>query len=85
MRKNFWLNFLLICVGIVLGAMVSELTAGIPLLSWLSYGLDFGTEAPFILNLNVLRLTIGLSVNISVSTVLFVCLSLILGRIILKD
>ena len=85
MRKNFWLNFLLICVGIVLGAMVSELTAGIPLLSWLSYGLNFGTEAPFILNLNVLRLTIGLSVNISVSTVLFVCLSLILGRIILKD
>ncbi|MBR4000561.1 MAG: DUF4321 domain-containing protein [Clostridia bacterium] len=84
MKKNFWLNFFLICVGIVLGAMVSEMTAGIPVLSWLSYGLDFGTETPIILDLNVLRLTMGLSVNISVSTIIFVSLSLLLGRILVK-
>jgi len=84
MKKNFWLNFFLICVGIVLGAMVSEMTAEIPVLSWLSYGLDFGTETPLVLDLNVLRLTVGLSVNISVSTILFVSLSLLLGRILVK-
>lgn len=84
MKKNFWLNFFLICVGIVLGAMVSEMTAGIPFLSWLSYGLDFGTESPIVLDLNVLRLTVGLSINISVSTIIFVSLSLLLGKIIVK-
>ena len=84
MKKNFWLNFFLICVGIVLGAMVSEMTAGIPFLSWLSYGLDFGTENPIILDLNVLRLTLGLSINITVSTIIFVSLSLLLGKIIVK-
>ena len=85
MKKNFWLNFFLICIGIVIGAMVSEMTADLPMLSWLSYGLDFGTESPLILNLNVLRLTVGLSVKISVSTILFVSLSLLLGRIIVKE
>ena len=85
MKKNFWLNFFLICVGIVLGAMVSEMTSGIPMLSWLSYGLDFGTESPLVLDLNVLRLTVGLSVNISVSTIIFVSLSLFLGRILVKN
>lgn len=85
MKKTFWLNFFLICVGIVLGAMVSEMTSGISILSWLSYGLDFGTESPLVLDLNVLRLTVGLSVNISVSTILFVSLSLLLGRILVKN
>ena len=85
MKKNFWLNFFLICVGVVLGAMFSDMTAGIPFLSWLSYGLDFGTESPLIIDLNVLRLTVGLSVNITVSTIIFVSLSLILGRILVKN
>lgn len=85
MRKNFWLNFFLICTGIVVGAMVAEMTAGVPVLSWLSYGLDFGTETPFVLNLNVLRLTVGISVKITISTIIFTALSLVLGRVILKD
>lgn len=84
MRKNFWLNFFLICAGIVVGAMVAEMTAGIPLLSWLSYGLDFGTESPLVLDLNVLRLTVGISFKITISTIIFVALSLILGRLIVR-
>lgn len=85
MHKGFWLNFFLICTGIVVGAMVAEMTVGIPYLSWLSYGLDFGTETPLVLNLNVLRLTVGVSVKITISTILFVALSLILGRIIVRN
>lgn len=85
MKKSFWLNFFLICAGIVIGAMLAEITAGVPFLSWLSYGLDFGTEAPLILDLNVLRLSVGLSVNITISTIVCVALSLILGRMIVKS
>lgn len=84
MRKNFWLNFFLICVGIVIGSMVAELTAGIGALSWLSYGLDFGLTSPFVLDMSVFHLTLGISVKITVSSIIFVALSLVLGRLIAK-
>jgi len=82
MSKSFWLNLFLIVVGIVVGTMVSEMTADIPALSWLSYGLDFGTKSPVVLDLNAVTLTLGVSLKITVSTAAFVALSLILGRYI---
>jgi len=82
MSKSFWLNLFLIVVGIVVGTMVSEMTADIPALSWLSYGLDFGTKSPVVLDLNAVTLTLGVSLKITVSTAVFVALSLILGRYI---
>jgi len=85
MRRGFWLNFFLICVGIVVGSMAAEITAGMPVLEWLSYGLDFGTASPFVLDLHVFRLTLGLSVKITVSHILFVALSIVLGRLIAKN
>lgn len=84
MKKNFWLNFFLVLCGIVIGSIVAEMTAGIYGLSWLSYGLDFGTTAPFSLNLNVLSLTLGVSIKITISTIIFVALSLLLGKLIIK-
>ncbi len=81
---KFWLNVFLVCIGVVIGAMVSEMTAGIPLLSWLSYGLSFGTAAPFVLDLNVVQLTFGINLHLTVSTVIFVALSLVLGKLILR-
>ena len=84
MKKGFWLNFFLICVGIVTGSMVAEMTSGIQALSWLSYGLDFGMKSPLVLDLNVLELTLGLSVRITIATIIFTVLSLLLGRLIIR-
>ncbi len=81
---KFWLTIFLICVGVVVGSMMAEITAGVPYLGWLSYGLTFGTDSPLVLNLNVLRLTFGINVKLTVSTLIFVALSLILGRLIDK-
>ena len=36
--KNNWALFLFLLAGIVIGGFISELTAGIPALGWLSYG-----------------------------------------------
>ena len=85
MRKTFWLYLFFILVGIVTGSMVMEITAGVPWLTWLTYGLDFGTPSPFVLDLQVLRLTLGATVNITISHVIFVVLSILLGRVILQD
>ena len=84
MKKGFWLNFFLICVGIVTGSMVAEMTSGTPALSWLSYGLDFGMKSPLVLDLNVLELTLGLSVRITIATIIFTILSLLLGKLIIR-
>lgn len=84
MKKGFWLNFFLICVGIVTSSMVAEMTSGIPALSWLSYGLDFGMKSPLVLDLNVLELTLGLSVRITIATIIFTILSLLLGKLIIR-
>lgn len=82
MTKSFWFNLFLVVVGIVVGAMVSEMTAGIPALSWLSYGLNFGTKSPVVLDLNAITLTFGITLNITISTAICVALSLLLGRYI---
>ena len=84
MKKHFWLNFFLVLVGIVLGAVAVDLTSGIPALNWLSFGLNFGTKSPFTLDLNALSLTFGISLRITVSTIIFVSLSLLLGKLIVK-
>ncbi len=83
MRKHFWLNLLFVLVGIVTGSLVMEITAGVSWLSWLSFGLDFGTPSPFSLDLHVLKLTLGATVNITISHVIFVILAIFLGREIL--
>ncbi|MBQ7921348.1 MAG: DUF4321 domain-containing protein [Clostridia bacterium] len=84
MRTNFWITLLLICAGIVIGSLVAELTAGIPVLGWLAYGLDFGTQSPFTLDLHVLILTFGATVRITIAHILCICLTLIVGRAVIR-
>ncbi len=84
MKHNFWLNLFLVCIGIVTGSMVAEMTVGIPALSWLAYGLNFGLTNPVVLDMNVFTLTFGISFRITIATVIFVALSLLLGRMIAR-
>lgn len=82
MAKSFWFNLFLIIVGIVVGSMAAEITADIPALSWLSYGLNFGTKSPVILDFNAITLTLGISLKVTISTAACTALSLILGHYI---
>jgi len=83
-KRNFWLNLFLILVGIVLGGLVAHLTKDISFLSWLSFGESFGTTAPVTVDLGVMSVTIGASLNISVAVVLAVALSLLVGKFIVR-
>ncbi len=84
MRTKTVFNLFLILVGIVVGSLVANVTANVPALGWLSYALDFGFAEPFVLDLSVLRLTFGLNVDLSVSVILFVLISLVIGHYIDK-
>ena len=85
MKTKIWLNLFLILVGVVIGSLVADMTVGISWLKWLSYGLEFGTESPIVLDLNLLRLTFGISIKITVSMILFIALALLIGRVITRD
>ena len=85
MKGRIWLNLFLILVGVVVGSLAADMTLGVSWLKWLSYGLEFGTESPVVLNLNLLRMTFGINIKITVSMVIFIALSLMLGRVIAKD
>lgn len=78
--KNRWALFLLILSGIVLGGFIGTLTAGIPALSWLDYGQVFGLSEPVILNLGIMVLTFGLTIKISIASIVGIVLSILIYR-----
>ena len=84
MLTKVWLTVLLVCVGVVIGTLVSSATEGISWLSWLSYGLDFGLTSPFVLDLKVISITFGFTLKLTGSVIIFVALSLLLGRLITR-
>lgn len=79
-NKNFWILLLLLLSGIVLGGFLGSLAAGIPWLSWLNFGQSFGLDAPLVLNLGVLVITFGLSIKITIASIIGVALALIIYR-----
>ncbi len=79
-NKNFWVLLLLMLSGIVLGGFIGSMTEGIPFLSWLNYGQAFGLDEPVILNLGILVITFGLSIRITMASIIGVVLALLIWR-----
>ena len=75
--KNAWALFLLILAGVVLGGFIGTL---VPALSWLGYGQSFGIDDPIVLNLGVMVITFGLSIKITMASIIGVILSIIIYR-----
>ncbi len=82
-KSKLYITFLIL-IGIVTGTIVGNLCSSISWLSWLAFGLVFGMEAPLTLNLGVMQLTFGLSLNLTLAVIIFVILSIIIGRAIVK-
>uniref|UniRef100_UPI003FF103F4 DUF4321 domain-containing protein n=1 Tax=Roseburia sp. TaxID=2049040 RepID=UPI003FF103F4 len=80
--KNAWALFLLLLAGIVLGGFIGTLTAGVPFLSWLNYGQSFGLTSPVVLDLGVLVLTFGLTIRITIASIIGVLLAILIYRLI---
>lgn len=80
--KNAWALFLLLLAGIVLGGFIGTLTAGVPFLGWLNYGQSFGLTSPVVLDLGVLVLTFGLTIRITIASIIGVLLAILIYRLI---
>ena len=81
-NKNFWILFILLLTGIVLGGFLGSLADGISWLSWLNFGQSFGLDSPLVLNLGMLVITFGLSIKITLASIIGVAVALLIYRYI---
>ena len=75
-ESKAWILILLILSGIVVGGLVGELTKNIDWLSWLGYGQEFGLSNPLTLDINVLKLTFGLTINFNIAAILGILIAI---------
>ncbi len=82
MKRRNWLLALFLLAGAVVGLLLGELTKNISFLKWLSFGQNFGLspENPLMLELVVIRLKLGITLNLSVSVILCMGLAGLLYR-----
>lgn len=78
-RGNFTLA-LLIMAGIVIGTLIGNLLGQMPSLDWLAYGINFGMPEPWVLNLGVMTITFGVSINFTVASIFGVILGIIVYK-----
>ena len=79
-NKNFWILLLLLLAGIVLGGFLGEARKTIGLLSWLNFGQSFGLDTPLVLNLGLLVITFGLTIRITMASIIGVAVALLIYR-----
>ena len=80
--KNNWALFLLLLTGIVLGGFIGELTKGLSGLGWLNYGQSFGFADPIVLNLGILVISFGLTIKISIASIIGVIIAIFIYRLL---
>ena len=78
--KNGWTLLLLVLAGVVLGGFIGNLTAGVAGLSWLDYGQVFWIETPIVLDLGILVLTFGMTIRITIASIVGIVLAILVYR-----
>ena len=68
--------------GIVLGGFMGQLANGISWLSWLNFGQSFGLDSPLVINFGILVITLGLTIKITMASIIGIAIALIIYRMI---
>ena len=55
---------------------------GIPWLGWLNFGQSFGLDSPLVVNFGILVITFGLTIKITMASIIGVAIALIIYRFI---
>ena len=65
--QNIWVLILLLLAGVVLGGFIANMLGGIPALSWLAYGSDFGFSS-------------GLTIRFTIAGIIGIVLAFLIYR-----
>ena len=74
------ISILFVLAGLVIGGLIGNLASNVSWLSWLAYGEEFGLMEPLTLDLNVLTLTLGLTIKINIASIIGVIIALVVYR-----
>ena len=77
--KNTWI-LIIICAGLVIGGLIGKLSAQVDWLSWLAFGQEFGLSQPLVLDLSVLKITFGFTININMASIIGMAIALFIYR-----
>lgn len=77
-KKNKWACFLLMLAGIVLGGFIGSLFPE----TWINYGRTFGLSSPLVLDLGILCLTFGLTIEITIGSIIGILAGIVVYRFI---
>ena len=80
--KNFWILLIMLLAGIVLGGFMGQMAEGIPWRGWLNFGQSFGLDSPLVVNFGILVITFGLTIKITMASIIGVAIALIIYRFI---
>lgn len=77
---RFWLFWILLFSGIILGGLLGELAASVSFLNWMGYGQNFGLTQPLALDLGIIQLSFGVMFKLNVASVIGVLISIFVYR-----
>ena len=80
--KTF-VKILTLCAGIILGGYLGELALNVPALKFLAAGKELGLTTPFVLNLDIIKLTLGFTVKLNIAGILGFVIALIIIKKVL--
>ena len=78
--KGRLISILFVLAGLVIGGLIGDLASNVSWLNWLSFGQEFGLRDPIVLDLNVLTLTLGLTIRINIASIIGVIIALVVYR-----
>ena len=68
-RRNALNLFILFLAGMVVGGFIGYYLGQYPLFSWLNYGRVFGLDQPISLELGIIHLVLGITININIASI----------------
>lgn len=78
--KNIWILIVFILSGLVIGGLLGELASKVDFLWWLSYGQEFGLTSPFVLDLNIVKITFALQLKINIASIIGMAIAIFIYR-----
>ena len=55
---------------LIVGSLLGEMAAAVPGLGWLAYGKSFGLTEPFLLDINILQVSFGMTVQLNIAGII---------------
>ena len=80
-RRNALNLFILFLAGMVLGGFIGNYLGVYPALAWLNYGKVFGISTPVTLELGIIHLVLGITINMNIASII----GMALGGLIYKQ